>query len=68
MTLTSPGKATIIEDIVVGIGEDKELSYALQDDLIITPLERVTIGNAAIANAMIANATKKDTTYTYLPI
>jgi hypothetical protein len=58
----------IIEDVVVGIGEDKELSYTLQDDLIITPLERVTMGNTTIADAMIANATKKDTTYTYLPI
>lgn len=36
ITLTSPGKATIEEDIVVGVGEDKSISYRLQDDIIIT--------------------------------
>lgn len=65
LTLTSPGKSIIQEDVIVGVGEDKTISYTLQDDIIITPLDVPILWSRQIWEVMVANATKKDKDYAY---
>lgn len=65
LRLTSPGKTTITDDIVIGVGEDAVRTYTFMDDVVIAPVDTTVTGNISIGTAIVANAMKSDTNYSY---
>lgn len=65
LTLSSSGKVTLIDEIEVGIWEDKLVNYTFQEDIEFIQYQDWLIRDAANANSVIENASKMDTNHTY---
>jgi hypothetical protein len=65
LSLTSTGKVSLTDDIMLAISETKTLTYDLKWDISIEPAMITPLWNTDIGMAMLANAIKKDPDFNY---